>query len=59
LIDQQAEQLERGRIDPVQIFHHKEHGLLGGDAPQDRQQNVEGLLLVLLRRHCHGRIVRR
>jgi len=32
LIDQEAEQLKRGRIDPVQVFHHKEHGLLGGDA---------------------------
>jgi hypothetical protein len=32
LIDQEAEQLQRGRIDPVQVFHDKEHGLLGGDA---------------------------
>ena len=59
LIDQEAEQLERGRTDPVRVFHDKEHGLLGGDAQQDHQQDVESLLLVLLRRHCHGRIVRR
>ncbi len=32
LIDQQTEKLQRGGIDPVQIFHHKEHRLLGGNA---------------------------
>jgi hypothetical protein len=32
LIDQETEQLQRGRIDPVQVFHNKEQGLLRGDA---------------------------
>ena len=57
LIDQEGEQLQGGRIDPVQVFHHKEHRLLGGNAQQDRQQGVQGLLLLLLGRHGQGRIV--
>src|SRR5262245_26915527 len=59
LIDQEAEKLQRGRIDPVQIFHDKEHRLLRGNAPQDRQQGVQRLLLLLLRRYGQGGIVRR
>ena len=47
LIDQQAEKLQRGRIDPVQVFHDKEHGLLRGNAQQDRQQRVQRPLLLL------------
>ena len=58
LIDQEAEKLQRGRIDPVQVFHDKEHGLLRGDAQQDRQQGVQRLLLLLLGRHGQGGIVR-
>ena len=57
LIDQEAEQFQRGRIDPVQIFHHKEHRLLRGDAQDDRQEGVQGLLLLLLGRHRQGGIV--
>ena len=57
LIDQEAEQLQRGRIDPVQVFHDKEHGLLRGDAQQDRQEGVQGLLLLLLGRQRQGGIV--
>src|SRR4029450_19550 len=57
LIDQEAEQLERGRIDPVQVFHDKEHGLLGRNAQQDRQQGLEGVLLLLLGREVQGSIV--
>src|SRR5215831_2585272 len=59
LIDQQAEKFQRGRIDPVQVFHDKEHRLLGGDAQQDRQEGVQGLLLLLLRRYGQGSIVSR
>ena len=40
LMDQETEKLQRGRIDPVQVFHDKEHGLLGGKAQQDRQEGV-------------------
>jgi hypothetical protein len=50
LIDQEAEQLQRGRIDPVQVLHDKEHRLLRSDAQQDGQQGVQGLLLLLLGR---------
>jgi hypothetical protein len=50
LVEQEGEQLQRGRIDPVQIFHDEERRLLGGHPPQDRQQGVQGLLLLLLRR---------
>jgi hypothetical protein len=35
----------------------KEHRLLGGDAPQDGQEGVEGLLLLLLGRYGQGSIV--
>ena len=48
LVDQETEQLDRGRIDPVQVFHDKEHGLLGRNAQQERQQGVQELLLLLL-----------
>ena len=30
LIDQEIEELSRGRIDPVQVFDHQEHGPLLG-----------------------------
>src|SRR5262249_13431260 len=57
LIDQETEQLQRGRIDPVQVFHHKEHGLLGCDAQEDRQKGLQSLLLLLLGRQGQGSIV--
>src|SRR5262249_31430858 len=50
LINQQVEELQGGRIDPVQVFHDKEHRLLGGDAQEDRQEGLQRLLLLLLRR---------
>jgi hypothetical protein len=48
LSDQEAEELQRGRIDPVQVFHHKQHGLPGRNAQQDGQQGIQELLLLLL-----------
>src|SRR5262245_41834322 len=57
LVDQEAEKLQRRRIDPVQVFHDKEHGLLGRNAQQRRQESLQGLLLLLLRRHGQGGIV--
>jgi hypothetical protein len=48
LIDEEAEEFQRGRIDPVQVFHHQEDRLLGGHTQQDRQQGVQKLPLVLL-----------
>ncbi len=56
LIDQEAEQLQRGRIDPVQVFHDKQHRLLCGDSQQNCQEGLQGLLLLLLRRHGQGGI---
>jgi len=32
----------------VQVFHHKQDGLLRGNAQQDRQEGVQGLLLLRL-----------
>ena len=43
----------------MQVFHDKEQGLLRGDAQQDRQQGLEGLLLLRLGRHGQGGIIRR
>jgi hypothetical protein len=57
LVDQEAEEFQRGRIDPVQVFHDQEQGLLGGDAQRDRQQGVQRLLLLLLGRYGQGGIV--
>ena len=51
LIDQESEKFQGRRIDPVQVFHDKEQGLLGGNAPHDRQEGVQRLLLLLLGRH--------
>src|SRR6266567_3929566 len=52
-----TKQLQRGRIDPVQVFHDKEHGLLGRNAQQRRQEGLEGLLLLLLGSESQGGIL--
>ena len=52
LIDEQAEEFQRGRIDPVQVFYDQEDRLLGGHTQQDRQQGVQQLPLVLLGREA-------
>jgi hypothetical protein len=59
LIDQQAEQLQCGGIDPVQVFHHQEHRLLGRNAQEDGQQGVQRVLLLLLGSEGQGGIVGR
>ena len=56
MIDQETEQLQRGRIDPVEIFHDKEQGLPGRDAQQNAQQGLQGLLLLLRRRQVQRSI---
>ena len=43
----------------MQVFHDKEHRLLGGDAQHDGQEGMQGLLLLLLSRHRQGGIVGR
>ena len=57
MIDQEAEKLQRGWIDPVQVFHDKEYWLLGGDAQQDRQDGLQRLPLLLLGRPVQGHVV--
>ena len=57
LIDQHGEEFQGGRIDPVQVFHDKEHRLLGGNAHHDGQESMQGLLLLLLGRRRQGGIV--
>jgi hypothetical protein len=57
LVDQEAEQFQRGGIDPMQVFHHKEHRLLGRNAQQDRQESVQRSLLLLLGRPGQGGVV--
>src|SRR5262247_537272 len=54
LIDQEAEQLQGGRIDPVQVFHDKQQGLLRCPAQQGRQNGLQGFLLLLLGSHVQG-----
>jgi hypothetical protein len=48
LINKETEQLQRRRIDPVQVFHDKQHWLLGGGVQHHGQESVQGLLLLLL-----------
>jgi hypothetical protein len=57
LVDQEAEQFQRGGIDPMQVFHHNEHRLLGRNAQQDRQESVQRSLLLLLGRQGQGGIL--
>jgi hypothetical protein len=59
LIDQEGEQFQRRGVGPVQVFHDKEHRLLGRNAPQNRQEGLQRPLLLLLRRPSQRRIVRR
>ena len=57
LVDHEAEALQRRGIDPMEVFHDEEHRLLGGDAQQDRQEGLQGLLLLLLGREGQGSVV--
>ena len=41
---------------PSRVFHDKQHRLLGGDAHQNRQEGVQGLLLLLFGRSGQGGI---
>jgi hypothetical protein len=41
----------------VRVFHDQEDGLLGGDAPQDGEQGMQGLLCLLRGRRLQGDIV--
>ena len=57
LLHHQAEPLQRGRIDPVQVFDDEEHRLLLGLRQQPGQQGFEGFLLLPLGRQREGRIL--
>jgi hypothetical protein len=48
LFDQRTEKLQRGGIDPMQVFHHKEDGLLFCFLPQPGQQGFKSFLLLPL-----------
>jgi hypothetical protein len=55
LLDDARQQLERGRIDPVQVLHGEEHGLTRRHADDERDQHLERPLLARLRREIeHG-----
>ena len=40
----------------MQVFHDKQQGLLRRPAQQERQEGLQGLLLLLLGRHVQGSI---
>jgi hypothetical protein len=52
LVDEQAQQLQRGRIHPVQVFHHHEDRLAPGFGVQPGQQEVKGALALPVRGQC-------
>ena len=56
LLHQQGEELQRRGVDPVQVFHHKEDGLLLRQRQQPGQQGFQGFLLLPLGRQRQGRI---
>src|SRR5262245_54707242 len=49
LIDQQTEPFQCRRVDPMQVFHDQEERLLGGQAQEEREERLQGALLLLLR----------
>ncbi len=52
------EQLERRGIDPVEVLHDEQHGLLGRHAGEDRDQRLERPLLAERWRGVERRIPR-
>jgi hypothetical protein len=58
LVDEQAQQLQRGRIHPVQVFYHQEDRLAPGFGVQPGQQDVKSALALPLRGQCQRGIGR-
>jgi hypothetical protein len=59
LVQHQAQELYRGRVGPVQVFPHRQDGLLFRLLQQPWHQSVVRLLPLPLRGHVEKRIVRR
>ena len=55
-LDQQVEQLQGRRIDPVQVLVQLEHRAVAGEAGQLLDQDLEGALLLALRAEVQGRV---
>ena len=51
VVDEQGEELQRGGIDPVQVFDDEQHRLIRGVRQDDRAKSLEGLLALPLRAH--------
>jgi hypothetical protein len=47
--DQQVQQLPRGRVRPVRILHHHQHGAPDGEGPHAAEQGTQQLLAPTLR----------
>ena len=58
LVNEQAQQLHRGGIEPVQVFHHQEDRLPLRFGVQPGQQRVKGVLALLARREGQRRVGR-
>jgi hypothetical protein len=54
LLDQETEQLDGRGIGPVQVLPYGEDGLLPGLLDEPRDQGIEGLLPLLVRRQSQG-----
>ena len=52
--DSAIKQLTRGRVDPMQILEHHQHGLSAGEGFELAQQCLERQLLLALRRKFQG-----
>ena len=56
VIEEQADQLYRRRVDPVKVLHDEQQGLRAGDRPQHRHNRFEGARPLTLRAQCQGTI---
>jgi hypothetical protein len=45
LVDQQSQQFKRGRIQPMQVFHHEQDRLARGHRQQQREDGFQGFPL--------------
>ena len=56
--DEAADQVERGRVGPVQVFHHQQHRCGAGKGGDLFEQHQQGLFQLPLRAHVERRIAR-
>jgi hypothetical protein len=57
-VDYQTQQLQRGRIGPVEILEEKQHRPERGEVGEPREERIEGPFLPLLRRQVRRRAAR-